>query len=132
MTATDDAWQSPMRAIPSASGMLVHMCAGGAVQTLLTALPLGSAYRRRMSQPYEHILTARRDGTGGVCVDVKPPRNALHKQCVASLWENSDRRPSGSPSSRIPITPEQARELLAAGAEWSGPAHLKAYVVPEA
>jgi|HubBroStandDraft_6_1064221.scaffolds.fasta_scaffold407940_2 hypothetical protein len=85
-----------------------------------------------MSQPYEHILTALRDGIGCVFVDVQAPRDAARKQCVASLWENSERRPSGSPSSSIPITPEQASELLAAGAEWSGPAHLKAEVVPGA
>jgi hypothetical protein len=85
-----------------------------------------------MSQPYEHILTALRDGTGCVFVDVQPPRNAPLKQCIASLWENSDRRPSGSPSSRIAVTPDQARELLAAGAEWNGPAHLKSEVVPGA
>ncbi len=85
-----------------------------------------------MSPPYEHILTALRVGTGCVFVDVLPPRDAPRKQYIASLWENSDRRPSGSPSSRIPITPEQASELLAAGAEWNGPAHLKADVVPGA
>jgi hypothetical protein len=85
-----------------------------------------------MSQPYEHILSALRDGTGCVHVDVQPPRDAPRKQCIASLWENSERRPSGSPSSTIPVTPEQASELLAAGAEWQGPAHLKAAVVPGA
>jgi hypothetical protein len=85
-----------------------------------------------MSEPYDDILSALRDGTGCVFVDVQPPRNAPLKQCVASLWVNIDRRPSGSPSSRIPITPEQASELLAAGAEWNGPAHMRAEIVPGA
>jgi hypothetical protein len=85
-----------------------------------------------MSEAYAHILSTLRGGTGCVFLDVQAPRDAPRKQCVASLWENSDRRPSGSPSSTIPVTPEQASELLAAGAEWHGPAHLKADVVPGA
>jgi hypothetical protein len=39
-------------------------------------------------------------------------------------------RPQGQAVS-IAVTPEQARELLAAGAEWKGPAHMRAEVLPE-
>jgi len=31
----------------------------------------------------------------------------------------------------VAVTPEQARELLAAGAEWKGPAHMRVGVLPE-
>ena len=90
-----------------------------------------------MSELYAHILAAVRDGTGLVYLDVQPPRDAPRKQFVASFWEHapSDQgqlRPSGGPTSTVAVTPDQARELLAAGAEWKGPAHLRTEVLPGA
>lgn len=88
-----------------------------------------------MSESYEGLLAAVRDRTGLVYLDVQPPRDAPTKQLVASLFEPAPgnerpRRPQGQAVS-LAITPEQARELLAAGAEWKGPAHLRAEVLPD-
>lgn len=85
-----------------------------------------------MPELYDHVLTALRDRTGFVWIDVLPPRNAENKQCVASLWEIVDveHHPQGEPKSSVAVTPEQARELLDAGAEWKGPSHLRAEVFP--
>ena len=71
-----------------------------------------------------------------VYVDLQPPRDASIKRFVASVFEpapGDDRptRPQGQGAS-IAVTPEQARELLAAGAEWNGPPHLRAEVLPGA
>jgi hypothetical protein len=88
-----------------------------------------------MSESYERLRAALRDRTAFVCVDVKPPRDAPTKQFVASLFElapgdERPTRPQGQAVS-IEVTPEQARELLAAGAEWKGPAHMRAEVLPD-
>jgi hypothetical protein len=85
-----------------------------------------------MSESYEHLLAALRDRTAFVFVDVRAPRDAPTKQFVASRLEravddNGVVRPQGQGSSSA-ITFEQARELLAAGAEWKGPPHLRADV----
>jgi len=83
--------------------------------------------------PFEDILAAQRDSAGLVHLNVVPPRDAPIKQCVAYLFESPDSvHPHGSPKAACPITPAQARELLAAGATWSAPAHLRAELVPEA
>jgi hypothetical protein len=89
-----------------------------------------------MSESYEHFLAAARDRTAFVCLDVQPPRDAPTKQFVAFLFElapgdQSTRRPQGQ-AMRVAVTPEQARELLAAGAEWKGPAHMRAEMFPDA
>jgi hypothetical protein len=84
-----------------------------------------------MSESYEQLLTALRDRTALVYLDVQPPRDAPTKQFVASLFEpapGDERRPQGQAMS-VPVTPEQARELLATGAEWKGPAHMRAEVL---
>lgn len=88
-----------------------------------------------MSESYEQMLTALRDGHVFVHVDVQPPRDAPTKQFIASLFqpapgEQRPARPQGQPSS-LAVTPQQARELLAAGAEWMGPTHLRAEVLPD-
>jgi hypothetical protein len=88
-----------------------------------------------MSESYEQLLAAARDRTAFVCVDVQPPRDAPIKQFVAFLFEAAPgdqpaTRPQGQPVS-VAVTPEQARELLAAGAEWKGPAHMRAEVVSD-
>jgi hypothetical protein len=88
-----------------------------------------------MSESYERLRAALRDRTAFVYVDVQPPRDAPTKQFVASLFEpppgeQRPTRPQGQ-AVTIAITPEQARELLAAGAEWKGPAHLRAEVLPD-
>jgi hypothetical protein len=86
-----------------------------------------------MSESYEQLLAAVRDRTGFVYVDVAAPRDAPTRQFVASLLELADdgdtARPQGTATNRA-ITFEQARELLAAGAEWKGPTHLRAEVFP--
>ena len=87
-----------------------------------------------MSKSYEQVLSALRGWTAFVYVDVQPPRDAPTKQFMASLFEcgsGAERptRPQGQAVS-IAVTPEQARELLATGAEWKGPAHLRAEVLP--
>jgi hypothetical protein len=87
-----------------------------------------------MSESYEQLLAALRGQTALVYVDVQPPRDAPTKQFVASLYESSagdqrPRRPQGQAIS-LAVTPEQASELLAAGAEWKGPAHMRANVLP--
>ena len=74
---------------------------------------------------------ARRDD---VSLDVRAPRDAPIKQFMAYLFEPAPghpMRPQGQAVS-IAVTPEQARELLAAGAEWTGPAHMRAEVLPGA
>ena len=78
------------------------------------------------------MLTALRNGTGLVYIDVLPPRDAENKQCVASMWEpiHVERRPQGEPTSRVTVTREQAAELLDAGAEWHAPSHLRAELFP--
>ncbi len=84
-----------------------------------------------MSQSYEQLLTALRDRSGLVHLDVLPPRDAPTKQLVASLFEPAPcdpPRPQGQAIS-VTVTPEQATELLAAGAEWKGPAHMRADVL---
>jgi hypothetical protein len=88
-----------------------------------------------MSQTYEQVLAAARDRTSWVYLDVQPPRDAPIKQFVAFLFEpgadgQRPPRPQGQ-SARIDVTTEQARELLANGAEWKGPTHLRAEVLPE-
>jgi hypothetical protein len=86
-----------------------------------------------MSGSYEQLRAALHDRTAFVCLDVRPPRDAPIKQLVAYLFEaapGDERRPQGQALS-IAVTPEQARELLAAGAEWKGPAHMRAEVLPD-
>jgi len=87
-----------------------------------------------MRESYEQLLAALRDRTAFVYVDVQPPRDAPTKQFVASLFElapgdQRPPRPQGQAVS-VAVTPEQASELLAAGAEWKGPAHMRADVLP--
>jgi hypothetical protein len=88
-----------------------------------------------MSESYDRLLAALRDGTAFVCLDVQPPRDAPIKQFVASLFEPApgDQRPTRPQGQAVSVavTPQQARELLAAGAEWKGPAHLRAEVLPD-
>lgn len=87
-----------------------------------------------MTELYERMIAAARDRTAVVHLDVEPPRAAPDKQLVAFLFEpvhGEELRPQGQ-GIRLPITPEQARALLRAGAEWAGPAHLRAEVLPEA
>jgi hypothetical protein len=87
-----------------------------------------------MSETYEQVLAAVRDRTAFVCLDVQPPRDAPTKQFVAFLFEpppgELPTRPQGQ-AVRVEVTPEQARELIAAGAEWKGPAHMRAEVLPD-
>jgi hypothetical protein len=88
-----------------------------------------------MSEPYELLLASLRDRTALVHLDVQPPRDAPTKQFVAYLFESAPgdhrpTRPQGQAVSVV-ITPDQARELLAAGAEWKGPAHMLAEVLPD-
>jgi hypothetical protein len=87
-----------------------------------------------MSESYEQLLAALRDHSAFVYVDVQPPRDAPAKQVVASFFEPAPgeqrpTRPHGLAVS-LAVTPEQARELLAAGAEWKGPAHMRAEIFP--
>ena len=87
-----------------------------------------------MSESYEQLLAALRDRTAFVYVDVQPPRDAPTKQFVAFLFkpapgDQPPTHPQGQAVS-VAVTPEQARELLAAGAEWKGPAHMRAEVLP--
>jgi hypothetical protein len=86
-----------------------------------------------MSESYEQLLAAVRDGAALVFLDVQPPRDAPTKQFVASLFEPApgDARPTHphGDAVNVAVTPEQARELLAAGAEWNGPAHMRAEVL---
>jgi len=88
-----------------------------------------------MNDFYEQLRAALRDRTALVYLDVQPPRDAPIKQFVAYLFERTPEnerpsRPQGQAASG-PVTPEQARELLAAGAEWKGPAHMLAEVLPD-
>lgn len=88
-----------------------------------------------MSESYEQLLSALRDRSAFVYLDVQPPRDAPTKQFVASLFElapgnQHPRRPQGQAVS-VAVTPEQARELLAAGAEWKGPLHMRGEVLPD-
>ena len=86
-----------------------------------------------MSESYEHLRARLRDRTALVHLDVQPPRDAPNKQLVAYLFElapGDQRRPQGQAVS-VAVTPEQARELLAGGAEWKGPAHMRAEVLPD-
>ena len=89
-----------------------------------------------MSESYERLRTALRDRTALVYLDVQPPRDAPSVQFVASLFEPApgDQRPTRPQGQAVSVavTPEQARELLAAGAEWKGPAHMLAEVLPDA
>jgi hypothetical protein len=88
-----------------------------------------------MSATYEQLRAALRERTALVYLDVQPPRDAPTKQFVAFLFEPApgDERPSRpqGQSVSVAVTPEQARELLAAGAEWKGPAHMRAEVLPD-
>ncbi len=88
-----------------------------------------------MSESYEQLCAGLRDRTALVYLDVRPPRNAPIKQLVASMFERApgDQRPARPQGQAVSIavTPEQARELLAAGAEWKGPAHMRAEVLPD-
>ncbi len=82
--------------------------------------------------PYEDMLAAVGDKASLVHLNVLPPRDAPIKRCVAYLFGSPDsEHPDGSPKAACAITPEQARELLAAGATWSAPAHLRAEIVPD-
>jgi hypothetical protein len=88
-----------------------------------------------MSESYERLRAALRDRTAFVCLDVQPPRDAPTKQFVAFLFEPAPgeqrpTRPQGQAVS-VAVTPDQARELLAAGAEWKGPAHMRAEILPD-
>ena len=88
-----------------------------------------------MTEPYEQMLAAVRDRTAFVYLDLQPPRDAPARRFVATLFahapgEQPPVHPQGLGSS-VAVTPEQARELLAAGAEWKGPAHLRAEVIPD-
>jgi len=87
-----------------------------------------------MTDSYQHVLAALRDRTALVHLDVRPPRDAPAKELVASLFvippnDEHPQRPRGQAVS-LAVTTEQARELIAAGAEWKGPAHLRAEVLP--
>jgi hypothetical protein len=77
---------------------------------------------------YEELQEALSQGTAIVYLDVRPPRNAPTKQILAYLFErapNTDQpRPQGE-AVGVAVTPEQAH-LLVAGAEWKGPAHMRA------
>lgn len=82
------------------------------------------------------MLAAVRDRSAWVFLDVQPPRDAPAKQLIATLFEDANggprpARPQGQGAS-VAVTQEQARELLAAGAEWKGPEHLRAEVFPDA
>lgn len=88
-----------------------------------------------MSDLYDRMLAAVRDRSAYVHLDVMPPRDTPDKQLVAFLFDpppDGQRpiRPQGQAVS-APITHEQARVLLGAGAEWHGPAHLRAEIFPE-
>ena len=89
-----------------------------------------------MSESYEQLRAGLRDRTAFVYLDVQPPRDAPTTQFVARLFERAPgdqgpARPQGQGRMSVAVTAEQARELLAAGAEWNGPAHLRAEVLPE-
>ena len=82
-----------------------------------------------MTELYDRMLAAVRDQTGYVHLDVLPPRDAPTKQVIAYLFdpppgETRAVRPHGQAAS-LPVTVEQARALLDAGAKWNGPAHLR-------
>lgn len=82
---------------------------------------------------YEKLRAGLRAGTAFVHLDVRPPRDAPVKQLMAYLFElapSEERRPQGQ-AMTVAITIEQARELLADGAEWKGPAHMRAEVLAE-
>lgn len=88
-----------------------------------------------MTTSYEQLLAAVRDHTAWVCIDVQAPRDAQVKQLVASLFAPTPEgqrteRPQGQAFS-LPVTLEQGRELLVAGADWKAPAHLRAEVFPD-
>jgi hypothetical protein len=86
-----------------------------------------------MSEAYEQLRAALRDRTGFVCLDLQPPRDAPTRQLIAFLFAlapGDQPRPQGE-AMRVLVTLEQARELLAAGAEWKGPAHMRAEVLPD-
>jgi hypothetical protein len=88
-----------------------------------------------MTELYDRMLAAARDHTGWVHLDVMPPRDAPNKQLIACLFEpvpgqQRPPRPQGQ-AAMLEISHEQARALLGAGAEWKGPAHLKAEVLPD-
>ena len=92
-------------------------------------------YNPWMSGSYEELLAALRDRSAPVHLDVLPPRDAPTKQFMASLFEpapgdEQPTRPQGQ-AVTIAVTPAQARELLSAGAEWKGPAHMRAEVFPD-
>jgi hypothetical protein len=88
-----------------------------------------------MSESYEQLRAGLRDRTAFVHLDVRPPRDAPTKQLVAYVFElapgdQGPARPQGQ-AVGVAVTLEQARELLAAGAEWKGPAHMLAEVFPD-
>lgn len=86
-----------------------------------------------MSASYEALLAALRDREVLVHLDIQPPRDAPIPQLIASSFEPApgDRpRPRGQ-ATTIAVTARQARELLDAGAAWTGPAHMRADVFPE-
>lgn len=85
-----------------------------------------------MTSTYDQVLAALRDRTGLVHLDVRPPRDAPTKELVAHLFAlrpGNPGKPQGQAVS-LAVTEGQARELIAAGAEWHGPAHLRAEVLP--
>jgi hypothetical protein len=87
-----------------------------------------------MSESYDQLRAAMRDRNALVLLDVLPPRDAPTKQFVAYVFEPGPgeprpARPQGQPST-VAVTPEQAQELLAVGAEWKGPAHMREEILP--
>lgn len=89
-----------------------------------------------MSESYEQLLVRLRDRTAFVSLDVQAPRDAPTKQLLAFLFEPAPGDPHPThphgQALTVAVTHEQARELLAAGAVWHGPAHMRAEVLPGA
>lgn len=85
-----------------------------------------------MNETYQQFLASLRDRAGFVHLDVQPPRDAPTKQFMAFLFDIGTAdppRPQGQAAS-LAVTPEQASELMAAGAEWKGPTHMRPEVFP--
>nr|HEX4319235.1 hypothetical protein [Kofleriaceae bacterium] len=89
-----------------------------------------------MTESYEQLRAALRDRTVFVHLDVLPPRDAPPRQIMAYAFvpkpgDVPPTRPNGQ-AATLAITADQARELLAAGATWNGPPHLRAEILPDA